>query len=66
MREMQSDNKKIKNRSILIAGVFSLLFSAAILFGARLDSVENVDIKDITLWLHLIAFTVIFTSFVLL
>lgn len=63
---MQSDNKKIKNRSILIAGVFSLLFSAAILFGARLDSVENVDIRDITLWLHLTAFTVIFTAFVLL
>lgn len=53
-------------RSCLIAGGFSLLFSAAILFGARLDSVENVDVKDATLWLQLGAFTVIFTGMVLL
>lgn len=66
MREMRSDRKRKENKSILIAGVFSLLFSAAILFGARLDSVENVDIKDVTLWLQLVAFTVIFTEFVLL
>lgn len=55
-----------KLRSPLIAGVFSFLFSTAILFGARLDSVENVDVKDVTLWLQLVAFTVIFTEFVLL
>ena len=50
----------------MIAGGFSFLFSAAILFGARLDSVENVDVKDITLWLQLAAFTVIFTGLSLL
>ena len=66
MREMRSDNRQKKIRSILIAGFFSLLFSAAILFGARLDSVENVDVRDVTLWLQLAAFTVIFTEFVLL
>ena len=55
-----------KLRSPLIAGVFSFLFSAAILFGERLDSVENVDVKDITLWLQLAAFTVIFAGLVLL
>ncbi|MDE7177704.1 MAG: hypothetical protein K2O59_07775 [Lachnospiraceae bacterium] len=66
MREMRSDKKQKKNRSVLIAGVFSLLFSTAILFGARLDSVENVDIKDVTLWLQLVSFTVIFTGLVLL
>lgn len=66
MREMQSDHKRNVNRSRLIAGVFSLLFSAAILFGARLDSVENVDVRDVTLWLQLVAFTVIFTELVLL
>lgn len=66
MREMQNDSKRKKYRSILIAGIFSLLFSAAILFGSRLDSVENVDIRDVTLWLQLAAFTVIFTEFVLL
>lgn len=63
---MRSDNKRSANRSCLIAGVFSLLFSTAILFGARLDSVENVDIRDVTLWLQLAAFTVIFAGFVLL
>ena len=36
-------------RSCLIAGCFSLLFSAAILFGARLDSVENVGM-ELLLW----------------
>ncbi len=66
MREMQSDNKRGAVRSCLIAGAFSLLFSAAILFGARLDSVENVDVKDVTLWLQMVAFTVIFTGIVLL
>lgn len=63
---MRSDNKRNAGRSRLIASVFSLLFSAAILFGARLDSVENVDIRDVTLWLQLAAFTVIFTGLVLL
>ena len=37
-------------RAWTIAGVFSLLFSAALLFGARLDSVENVDVRDFRLW----------------
>ena len=63
---MRSDLKRNVNRSHLIAGIFSFLFSVAILFGARLDSVENVDFKDVTLWLQLAAFTVIFAGFVLL
>ncbi len=66
MREMRSESKQISGRSLLIAGIFSLLFSTAILFGARLDSVENVDIRDVTLWLQLAAFTVIFTGITLL
>ena len=51
------ENRKQKIDSFLrdfrawtIAGVFSLLFSAALLFGARLDSVENVDVRDFRLW----------------
>lgn len=66
MRERQSDKKRIELRSQLIAAVFSLCFSTAILFGTRLDSVENVDVKDVTLWLHLLAFTGVFTGLVLL
>lgn len=66
MRERRSDKKRIETRSLLIAAIFSLCFSTAILFGARLDSVENVDVKDVTLWLHLVSFTVIFTAMVLL
>lgn len=65
MREMQSDKKRNTGRSILIAGAFSFLLSTAILFGARLDSVENVDVRDWTLWLQMAAFTVIFTGIVL-
>lgn len=64
MREMQSDKKKSESRSLLIAGVFSFLFSAAVLFGARLDSVENVDIKDVTLWLLLVTLGILFTGMV--
>lgn len=64
MREMQSDKKKNESRSLLIAGVFSFLFSAAVLFGARLDSVENVDIKDVTLWLLLVTLGILFTGMV--
>lgn len=51
-------------RSRLIAGVFSLLFSAAIVSGARLDRVENVDVRDVTLWLQLVALGIIFTGMV--
>lgn len=66
MKEMQRGKEQIEKRSYLIAGIFSLAFSAALVFGARLDSVEHVDVKDVTLWLHLVAFTVIFTELVLL
>ncbi|MDE5716914.1 MAG: hypothetical protein K2I53_04725, partial [Lachnospiraceae bacterium] len=64
MREMQSDKKRNVKRSLLIAGTFSFLFSAAILFGARLDSVENVDVRDVRLWLRLVTLSVIFTGVV--
>ena len=43
-----------------IAGVFSLLFSTALLFGERLDSVENVDVRDFRLWAALPVFTLLF------
>ncbi len=69
MREMQSDGKEkriVEKRSLWIAGVFSLLFSAALVFGARLDRVENVDIKDFGLWAALLALTVLFTGLSLL
>lgn len=64
MKEGRSDKKRIELRSQLIAAVFSFCFSTAILFGMRLDSVENVDVKDVTLWLHLIMLSIIFTGMV--
>lgn len=64
MDEMQSDKKQSANRSRLIAGVFSLLFSAGILFGARLDSVDNVDIRDWKLWVSVLVLTLIFSGLV--
>ena len=61
------ENRKQKIVSFLrdfrawrIAGVFSLLFSAALLFGARLDSVENVDVRDFRLWAALPVLTLLF------
>ncbi len=50
MREMGTEERKEEKRSFLIAGAFSFLFAAALLFGARLDSVENVDVRDWRLW----------------
>lgn len=64
MSEKQNDKKRIELRSQLIAAAFSFCFSTAILFGMRLDSVENVDVKDVTLWLHLIMLSIIFTGMV--
>lgn len=37
-------------RAWRIAGIFAFLFAAALLFGARLDNVENVDVRDFRLW----------------
>lgn len=64
MREMRTKGRGKENRSQLIAGIFSLFFAAAILFGERLDSVENVDVKDGKLWLLMLALTVIFSGLV--
>lgn len=64
MRERRSEKKRDEIRSLLIAGVFSLSFTAAILFGSRLDSVENVDVRDVTLWIQLVTLSIIFTGMV--
>lgn len=44
-----------------IAGVLSLLFTTAMLFGVRLDAVGNVDFKDWRLWVSLPVLTCLFT-----
>lgn len=48
-------------RAWLIAGTFSLLFAVALLFGARLDTLENVDVKDFRLWASCLILTTVFT-----
>lgn len=47
-------------RAWLIAGMFSLLFAAALLFGARLDTADNVDVKDSRLWVSCLVLTTVF------
>lgn len=47
-----------------IAAVLSFLFTAAMLFGVRLDSVGNVDFKDLRLWISLPVLTCLFTILV--
>ena len=64
MREMGTEERKEEKRSFLIAGFFSFLFAAALLFGARLDSVENVDVRDWRLWASILVLTVVFTALV--
>ncbi len=51
-------------RGWIIAGILSFLFTAAMLFGTRLDSVENVNFKDIRLWVSLPVLTCLFTVLV--
>ncbi|MCM1385953.1 MAG: DUF6020 family protein [Bacillus sp. (in: Bacteria)] len=47
-----------------IAGVLSFLFTAAMLFGVRLEAEENVDFKDWKLWVSLPVLTCFFTILV--
>ncbi|MCM1251742.1 MAG: DUF6020 family protein [Clostridium sp.] len=47
-----------------IAGVLSFLFTAAMLFGVRLEAEENVDFKDWKLWVSLPVLTCFFAILV--
>lgn len=51
-------------RGWLIAGILSLLFTTAMLFGVRLDAVGNVNFKDWKLWISLPVLTCLFTIMV--
>lgn len=51
-------------RGWLIAGILSLLFTTAMLFGVRLDAVGNVDFKDWRLWISLPVLTCLFAIMV--
>lgn len=51
-------------RSWRISGIFALLFTAAMLFGVRLDRTENVDFKDLRMWISLPVLAVFFTVLV--
>lgn len=48
-------------RAWSIAGSFSLLFAAALIFGSKLDTVENVDIKDFRLWVSCFMLIIVLT-----
>lgn len=47
-----------------IAVILAFLFTTAMLFGVRLDSVENVNFKDIGLWISLPVLTCLFAVLV--
>lgn len=49
------------SRGWKIAGVLSFLFTAAMLFGVRLEAEGNVDFKDWKLWISLPVLTCFFT-----
>ena len=51
-------------RGWTIAGILSGLFTAAMLFGVRLDAVGNVNFKDWKLWVSLPVLTCLFTVMV--
>jgi len=47
-----------------LAGILSFVFTAAMLFGARLEAAGNVDFKDWRLWISLPVLTCLFTILV--
>lgn len=51
-------------RAWWIAVILAFLFTTAMLFGVRLDSVENVNFKDAGLWISLPVLTCLFTVLV--
>lgn len=51
-------------RGWMIAGVFSFLFTLAMLFGVRIDSVGNVNFFDWKLWVSMPVLTCFFSIFV--
>jgi len=51
-------------RGWLTAGIFSFAFTAAMLFGVRLEADGNVDFKDWKLWISLPVLTCLFTILV--
>lgn len=51
-------------RGWVAAGIFSFLFTCAMLFGVRLDSTGSVDFKDWHVWGSLPVLTCLFTVFV--
>lgn len=51
-------------RGWLIAGVFSFLFTMAMLFGVRLEAAGNVDFTDWKMWVSIPVLTCLFAVFV--
>lgn len=51
-------------RGVRISIVFSLLFTVAMLFGVRLDTMQTVDFKDLRLWISLPVLTLFFAILV--
>lgn len=54
----------LDKRAWRIAAILSFLFTTAMLFGVRLDSVENVNFKDAGLWISLPVLTCLFAVLV--
>lgn len=51
-------------RGWIIAGIFSFLFTLAMLFGVRLDTTGNIPFKDWKMWIALPVLTCLFTVYV--
>lgn len=51
-------------RANLLSGSFAFLFSIAMLFGVQLDTAQNVDFKNLLLWISIPVYTALFTILV--
>ena len=52
-------------KSILLAGVFSLALSLALNIGKELETIENLNVEKISIWINALVLGLYFTPFVL-
>jgi len=64
MKKLVAEYIKAQRLEQICAGVFSLLLSIALHFGAKLESVENVDFKDTFMYFTILMFALYVTPIV--
>lgn len=64
LRQQLGKSELWDRRGLLLSALWSVLFTAALLFGKRLDQDQNVNVKEISLWISLPVLSCFFTVLV--